>query len=147
MPGQSQRVLAKIRRYVGTIVSVLSEINLNYLLGSLYRRSLDLEAAALDRLGVGVKQQAVLSVLADEGAMTQQRLGQRLGIDRTTIVGLVDALVERGLVERVRDPVDRRAYLLTRTRAGGSRGSGESGWFGTWSGSCWPGWTGGSGRR
>lgn len=57
--------------------------------------------------------------------MTQQRLGQRLGIDRTTIVGLVDALVERGLVEQVRDPVDRRAYLLTRTLAGGSWGSGE----------------------
>ena len=91
---------------------------LSYLLGSLYRRSLDLEAAALQRIGIGVKQQAVLSVLADEGAMTQQRLGQRLGIDRTTIVGLVDALADRDLVERVRDPADRRAYLLTLTRAG-----------------------------
>lgn len=91
---------------------------LSYLLGSLYRRSLDLEAAALDRLGIGVKHQAVLGVLADEGAMTQQRLGQRLGIDRTTIVGLVDALAGRGMIERVRDPADRRAYLLTLTPAG-----------------------------
>lgn len=99
---------------------------LSYLLGSLYRRSLDLEAAALDRLGIGVKHQAALGVLADEGAMTQQQLGHRLGIDRTTIVGVIDALAERGMIERVRDPADRRAYLLTLTAVGrGARADGE----------------------
>jgi DNA-binding MarR family transcriptional regulator len=91
---------------------------LSYLLGNLYRRSLELESDALARVGTGVKQQAALAVLADDGPMSQQRLGQRLGIDRTTIVTVVDALEHAGLVARTRDPTDRRSYLVTLTRPG-----------------------------
>jgi DNA-binding MarR family transcriptional regulator len=91
---------------------------LSYLLGSLYRRSLELEGEELAHLGIGVKQQAMLTLLADEGPMTQQRLGLRLGIDRTTIVAVVDELQDAGLIERARDPADRRAYLITLTPSG-----------------------------
>ncbi|MFG1826821.1 MarR family winged helix-turn-helix transcriptional regulator [Microbispora bryophytorum] len=91
---------------------------LSFLLGRLYMRALDLEARRLEALGVTVKQQAVLALLADEGPMTQQHLGQRLGIDRTTVVTVVDGLEQARLVERRRSPADRRAYLLTLTPDG-----------------------------
>jgi DNA-binding MarR family transcriptional regulator len=91
---------------------------LSYLLGVLYRRSLDVEAGELERLGIDVKQQAILTVLTDEGPVTQQELGQRLGIDRTTIVAVVDGLEGAGFLERRRNPADRRAYLLTLTPSG-----------------------------
>lgn len=91
---------------------------LSYLLGTLHRRALDLETEALTPLGIGVKQQAALDVLVDEGSMTQQRLGLRLGIDRTTIVAVVDGLQDAGLIERTRDPADRRAHLIVVTEPG-----------------------------
>lgn len=91
---------------------------LSFLLGKLHLRVLDLEAAELAELDLTVKQHAVLTLLADEGPMTQQGLGHRLGIDRTTIVDLVDVVEGRGLVERRRNPADRRAYLLTLTGSG-----------------------------
>lgn len=90
----------------------------SFLLGKLHTALLDIEARELGQLGLDVKQHAVLTVLVDEGPMTQQSMGQRLGIDRTTVVTVVDGLDESGLVERRRSPADRRAYLLTPTRAG-----------------------------
>ncbi|RNL86969.1 MarR family winged helix-turn-helix transcriptional regulator [Halostreptopolyspora alba] len=91
---------------------------LSFVLGKLHLRCLEYETAALEPLGIDVKQHAVLTVLADEGPMTQQELGQRLGIDRTTIVAVVDGLDRAELLERRRSPIDRRAYLLTLTPAG-----------------------------
>jgi DNA-binding MarR family transcriptional regulator len=91
---------------------------LSFLLGKLYMGALDLETEDLGRLGLNVKQHAALTLLAAEGAMTQQELGQRLGIDRTTIVAVVDGLERADFVRRERSPADRRAYLLTLTPEG-----------------------------
>lgn len=91
---------------------------ISFLLGKLHIRALDLEVHELEPLGIDIKQHAVLTLLADEGPMTQQELGQRLGIDRTTIVTVVDGLDQKDLVERRRSPADRRAYLLTLTPSG-----------------------------
>jgi DNA-binding MarR family transcriptional regulator len=57
-------------------------------------------------------------VLADLGPMTQQRLGRIMGIDRTTMVAIADALEQKGLAVRERDPADRRAYALRATGRG-----------------------------
>jgi DNA-binding MarR family transcriptional regulator len=59
-----------------------------------------------------------LSVIADEGPLSQQALGRRLDVDRTSIVMIVDVLEAEGLVERERNPSDRRAYALRITPAG-----------------------------
>ncbi|KIH98970.1 hypothetical protein LP52_09745 [Streptomonospora alba] len=91
---------------------------LSYLLGKLHFRALEAEGEGLASLNVNVKQHAALSVLVEEGPMTQQELGQRMGIDRTTVVSVVDGLDDGGLVERRRSPADRRAYLLTLTPSG-----------------------------
>ncbi|MGH2742911.1 MAG: MarR family winged helix-turn-helix transcriptional regulator [Thermoleophilaceae bacterium] len=52
------------------------------------------------------------------GALSQQRLGRRQGVDRTTMVAVIDELERKGLVERRRNPRDRRAYSLHATAEG-----------------------------
>jgi DNA-binding MarR family transcriptional regulator len=59
-----------------------------------------------------------LAVIADEGPMSQHALGKSIGLDRTTIVAIVDWLESQGFVERRRNPTDRRAYALEITEAG-----------------------------
>jgi DNA-binding MarR family transcriptional regulator len=78
------------------------------------RRSLE----ALAPLGLSVKAVGALTVLDAEGPLTQRRLGERQGIDRTTAVAVVDELERLGAVERRRDPRDRRANALHVTASG-----------------------------
>ena len=73
---------------------------------------------ALAPLGLSPKGLGALSILAEEGPLSQQRLGARQGIDRTTMVAVVDELEHSGLVERRRDPGVRRAYSLQATAKG-----------------------------
>jgi DNA-binding MarR family transcriptional regulator len=77
--------------------------------------------AELDRLDVTGRQFGVLTLLEAEGPASQQQLARRIGVDRTTMVALIDALEEKQLVNRHRDPSNRRAYLLEVTAAGHRR--------------------------
>jgi DNA-binding MarR family transcriptional regulator len=60
----------------------------------------------------------LLTVLARDGKLSQQALGERLRIDRTTMVAMIDALERAGLVRRDRNPDDRRAYAIALTTKG-----------------------------
>jgi DNA-binding MarR family transcriptional regulator len=64
------------------------------------------------------REYAVLTALAATGPVSQQRLAERLHVNRTLMVAVADALERRGLVERRRDPADRRSYALHVTAAG-----------------------------
>jgi len=59
----------------------------------------------------------VLSVLSERGPMSQRRLGEVLGINRTIMVKLIDGMERGGLARRERDPDDRRSYRVTPTPA------------------------------
>ena len=59
----------------------------------------------------------ILLLIDANAGVTQSGLAQAVGLDRSTMVGLVDRLEERGLIERRRGE-DRRTNGLWLTRSG-----------------------------
>lgn len=74
--------------------------------------------AALDSLGLNGREFLVLSFVRTGDGLSQQALSERLGLDPTLVVGLVDTLEHRALVTRTKDPADRRRNLLALTADG-----------------------------
>jgi DNA-binding MarR family transcriptional regulator len=75
----------------------------------------------LDRMlpgGTDIHAYAVLVALADEEPQTQSSLARMTCVSGTTLTSVAQALQRDGLVERVRNPEDRRSYSLTRTTEG-----------------------------
>jgi len=72
----------------------------------------------LQPLGLSARGWGVLSTLAESGPLTQIELATALAIDRTAMVYLLDELEQSGLVERVRNPDDRRSFLIHLTGDG-----------------------------
>ena len=50
--------------------------------------------------------------------MPQHGLGAALSLDPSNVVGLLNELEERGLVERRRDPADRRRHIVSLSAGG-----------------------------
>jgi DNA-binding MarR family transcriptional regulator len=77
-----------------------------------------LAAERLEPLGLSPRDWGVLSTLTESGPLTQIELATTMSIDRTAMVYLLDELEEQSLVERVRHPHDRRAFLIHLTARG-----------------------------
>ena len=88
-----------------------------YLLRTAFLRAADVAAREFGSDG-HPRDAAVLATLQAVGPLSQQQLAKALNVNRTVMVKLIDGLETRGYVERVRNPEDRRAYLLHPTRAG-----------------------------
>ncbi|MDO8185581.1 MarR family transcriptional regulator [Conexibacter sp. JD483] len=70
-------------------------------------------------LGIGKPALLVLVTLVREGApLRQARLAERSGVDRATLVALLNELESRQLAARAPDPADRRAHAVSITDAG-----------------------------
>ncbi len=78
----------------------------------------NLATEQLQPLGLSARGWGVLSTLAESGPLTQIELATALAIDRTAMVYLLDELEQSGLVERVRNPDDRRSFLIHLTGDG-----------------------------
>lgn len=81
-------------------------------------------AAEVLPAGLDVHAYAALRALDSPGtpdgpaSRTQQQLARATGVSRTTMASVASLLAAGGLVERVRNPSDRRSYALVRTSSG-----------------------------
>lgn len=74
--------------------------------------------ADLEEAGYSQYHYSVLAVLGAQVRKTQSLIAESLGLDPSQLVGILDGLEERGLIERQRDPEDRRRHLVTITAKG-----------------------------
>jgi DNA-binding MarR family transcriptional regulator len=63
----------------------------------------------------------VLALIEANAGMTQSALGEAMGVDRSTVVAVIDRLEGRGLVRRAPSPNDRRSYALVLSDEGQRR--------------------------
>ncbi|GJD44379.1 hypothetical protein AFCDBAGC_2246 [Methylobacterium cerastii] len=84
----------------------------------LNRRVTAAMSARLRGLGLSIPQFDVLSTLTEREGLTQQDLAARLYVTKGNVSGLIDRLVEAGLVERRPIPGDRRSHALHLTPVG-----------------------------
>ena len=75
-------------------------------------------AQRISELDLTPPQAGLLRLIAWNPGQSQQALARQLGTPASRLVPLVDGLEERGLIERRRDPADRRHYALYLTGDG-----------------------------
>jgi DNA-binding MarR family transcriptional regulator len=75
-------------------------------------------ARALREIGLSIPQFDVLSALDQGAGITQRELAQQLFVTKGNVSGLIDRLVDAGLVERRRGARDRRSHSLVLTLDG-----------------------------
>ena len=73
-------------------------------------------ALAKDRVSPG--QLGVLLTVEANPGINQTRVGKALGIDRSTLVAMIDGLEGRNLLARTQSPSDRRSHALILTATG-----------------------------
>jgi DNA-binding MarR family transcriptional regulator len=89
-----------------------------YLLARVGAQSRRLWARMLTDHGLTPGHFGVLMSLDLLGTASQQELSRSVGLDPRNAVPVIDALQQRGLLERRPDPTDRRRYAVTLTPAG-----------------------------
>ena len=75
-------------------------------------------SAAPEILGVTLKEFVILMTLDESERVTQQRLAKTLLLDANSAVLLLSGLEDKGMIERTRDPEDRRRHIVEITPKG-----------------------------
>jgi DNA-binding MarR family transcriptional regulator len=94
----TEAIIADVRSFLGELKCVGSE--------------------RLLRMGISMAQLHVLHLLERHGELAMSRLAETLDVSLSAATGLVDRIEERGFVERIRVPNDRRIVLVRITAAG-----------------------------
>ena len=69
-------------------------------------------------LELNLSQASLLAFIHETEPLTQAQLAEALGLGRPATGSVIDSLERRGLVERLPDPKDRRAWRVAVTAAG-----------------------------
>jgi DNA-binding MarR family transcriptional regulator len=91
---------------------------IGFLLSQVGAHSAGLFAERLEPLGLKPAHVGILRIIRQADGLSQQALGEKLGMFPSRLVAVLDELEERGLVERRDSPADRRSYALYLTDAG-----------------------------
>lgn len=91
---------------------------LSYLLKRAGLELAELNDEALAPLGLSHAEHTVLLSIDAGEPRSQQQTGRRIGVDRTTMVALIDGLEDKGLVARRPDDADRRRNVVELTSKG-----------------------------
>jgi DNA-binding MarR family transcriptional regulator len=91
---------------------------LGFLLSWNGQRIAALFARSLEPLGLRPPHFGLMTMIDAEPGRTQQQLVSSSMIDASSMVAILDDLEERGLVERRRNPADRRKHAVHLTRRG-----------------------------
>jgi DNA-binding MarR family transcriptional regulator len=78
----------------------------------------ELHVEALAPFDIHARDLGVLLVIDRFEPASQQQVAERLGVDRTTMVAIIDALEGKGIIARRPDPEDRRRNVVELTPAG-----------------------------
>ncbi len=90
----------------------------DFVLGTLSGTVADMIERALAPLNLRLRHYRLLRLLTYDGSQLQSAIGPALGVDRTTVVALVDQLEAAKLAKRLRSTDDRRAYRVAITAKG-----------------------------
>ena len=99
-----------------------TNVDLNGLPGHFIRRLHQIAVAVFlqetEAHGVTPVQYAALQTVGDTPGIDQRTLAANIGLDTSTIAGVIDRLEARGLLARSASPADRRVRLLALTPGG-----------------------------
>ncbi|NVK34129.1 MAG: MarR family transcriptional regulator [Rhodobacteraceae bacterium] len=82
----------------------------------LLRKRFEAHLAEIDT-GVTVAEARTIAFILRFSGLRQSSLAERMSVEPMTLVGYLDSLEKAGLIQRVTDPSDRRAKLVTLTEA------------------------------
>ena len=96
----------------------LTSHRLAYLFKHAERLMADLHVEALGPFDIHARDLGVLLAIDRSESASQQRVAESLGVDRTTMVAIIDTLEAKGIIVRRPDREDRRRNVVELTQAG-----------------------------
>ena len=98
-----------------------NEALIDDVVGELHQMIGSLRCAGTGRMvkaGISMTHLHILWVLEHHGDLTMTRLAELLDVSLSNATGLIDRMAERGLVDRVRVPTDRRIVIVRASQEG-----------------------------
>ncbi|MGC8513864.1 MAG: MarR family winged helix-turn-helix transcriptional regulator [Acidimicrobiales bacterium] len=96
----------------------LTSRRLGYLFKHAERLMADLHIEALAPYDINARDLGVLLAIDRSESASQQQIAENLGVDRTTMVAIIDTLETKGIIARRPDPEDRRRNIVELTQPG-----------------------------
>jgi DNA-binding MarR family transcriptional regulator len=82
------------------------------------RKKSRLESALTRELGIVLSYYSILQLLESDDSVNQNRVADEFGVDKASMVKLIDRLQEMGMIERQQSASDRRVNILKITTKG-----------------------------